>query len=673
MLRSVCFKNFVKFKEYQVMDFSGRGPFIFIGENCTGKSSVFEGIRRCLKLEYSTSISSVFDENFPSYFICNFETGLSGSNENIISGIVRLPLTNRCKNESDESMHTVQSSDERLYNEDMQDEQKGKQTEPDLSTDMESTSQQLKRQRNSSRDNPLSISGPATKRDVDLKKISIGEDVKEKNDLKSENYYKFAMKCSEEHPMFINSVEKSKDKKKLEVLQYYIVQNTDSLKKLFVDSILKQKSDSKDVDKYICTEFKSIEDRRVESNKGLESILSILTEEIVVTFPLRSIGPLQWSKSKRIAGEFREDNYREAEIRCEIMKYFLEDKGEIFDKTKEELIFKQLTQIKDYDFQLGKDGKIDLPKGKFALLKTPEGILEAKTFSILLSSKQYKTILLEEPDRGMHPQLVARMIQIMNQEKGNKRVILTTHQKEFISPWTVSDTFIFRRSKTKHRIISGKQLLGEEKDASMKDMRLATSQHISDIFFARKVLFYEGESEKLFLGELKRQILTSECSITSKLFNGDEDECEKLKRSMMKYTFIELNGKDLSTFYHTISDKLELNHLFLLDTDKNKSEQVKPERIFYWKDGDIEKMVIEMCKADDELANGLVQQNVISLDSANRTLRIKKKRKNKKRKLFLNERITCSNITESVRLLLEHCKPNDDLAAFIKRLMYLPF
>ncbi|XP_060594641.1 uncharacterized protein LOC132748996 [Ruditapes philippinarum] len=561
-------------------------------------------------------------------------------------------------------MLTVQSSDEKLENEDVQDDQKRKQTEPDLSTDMESTSQQLKRQRTSSGDNPLNIPGPAAKRDVELQKTSFGEDVKGRNDLESANYYKFAMKCSDEQSIFINSVEESEDKKRLEVLQCYIEQDTDSLKKLFVDSILKQKSDSKDVDKYIYTEFRSMEDRPVESINELESILNILTEEIVFTFPLRSIGPLQWSKSKRIAGEFRDDNYREAETRCEIMKYFLEDKGEIFNKEKEEHIFKQLTQIKDYDFKLGKDGKIDLPKGKFALLKTPEGILEAKTFSILLSSKQYKTILLEEPDRGMHPQLVARMIQIMNQEKGNKRVILTTHQKEFISPWTVSDTFIFRRSETKHRIISGKQLLGEKKDASMKDMRLATSQHISDIFFARKVLFYEGESEKLFLGELKRQILTSECSITSKLFNGDEEECKKLKSCMMEYTFIKLNGEGLSEFYHAISDKLQLNHLFLLD--KDKSEQVKHGQIFYWKDGDLEKMVIEMCKADDKLAKDLVQQNVITFDSTKPKGTFDIKKRKGKGKLFLDERITCSNITMSVRLLLEHCKPNDDLAAFIK-------
>jgi predicted ATP-binding protein involved in virulence len=184
----------VKFKEYQVMDFSGKGPFIFIGENCTGKSSVFEGIRRCLKLEYSTSISSVFDENFPSYFICNFETGMSGSNENIISGIVRLPLTNRCKNESDEIMLKVQSSNEKLENEDVQDDQKRKQTEPDLSTDMKSTSQQLKRQRTSSGDNPLNIPGPAAKIDVELQKTSFGEDVKGRNDLESANYYKFVFR-----------------------------------------------------------------------------------------------------------------------------------------------------------------------------------------------------------------------------------------------------------------------------------------------------------------------------------------------------------------------------------------------------------------------------------------------------------------------------------------------
>jgi predicted ATP-dependent endonuclease of OLD family len=201
-------------------------------------------------------------------------------------------------------------------------------------------------------------------------------------------------------------------------------------------------------------------------------------------------------------------------------------------------------------------GESHSKRGKFALIKTPEGILAAKEFSILISSKQFKTILFEEPERGMHPQFVERMVQIMKQEKNNKRVILTTHQKGIVTPWTIPDTFIFRRSENGNQIISGKSILNKKNIESMKNMRLLTSHNITDIFFARKVLFYEGDSEELFLRELKSQILAGECSITANVFNGNKAKSDEFRKILIEYTFIKMNGKGQSELYHKISGKL---------------------------------------------------------------------------------------------------------------------
>jgi hypothetical protein len=381
------------------------------------------------------------------------------------------------------------------------------------------------------------------------------------------------------------------------------------------------------------------------------------------------MAPYQWSESKRHTIEHRNENYEEAVNRCEIINYYYNHLDK-FDKDKEETYFSQVTQGEDDNFEQMVTGESRPKRGRFALIKTPEGILGTKEFSILISSKQYKTILLEEPERGMHPQFVQRMVQIMKQEKSNKRVILTTHQKGIITPWTIFDTFIFRRSEEGNRIISGKSVLDDENIASMKNMRLFTSQHISDIFFARKVLFYEGDSEELFLGELKSQILTGDCSITSKLFNGDDVACSNLKTSLIEYTFIKMNGEGQSEFYHEISDKLQLDHLFLLDKDKGQTGQ-KHGRIFHWKDGDIENMVLNMCTNNAKLTDDLVKENVITFISNDniRPIRIKCRRGRSRGKLFLDKRIKCSNITTSVRILLEHCKETDDLALFIKTLM----
>lgn len=40
---------------------------------------------------------------------------------------------------------------------------------------------------------------------------------------------------------------------------------------------------------------------------------------------------------------------------------------------------------------------------EFPLLKTSEGILEAKLTSLLLARKDIQTLCMEDPDRGMHP------------------------------------------------------------------------------------------------------------------------------------------------------------------------------------------------------------------------------------------------------------------------------
>ncbi|XP_060570751.1 uncharacterized protein LOC132729031 [Ruditapes philippinarum] len=684
MLRSICFKNFVRFEEYQLLDFSESGPFIFIGENCSGKSSVFEGIRRCLKLQYSSSISSVYDSNQPSYFICNFETGFTEDIENnIICGIVLLPPTSQKHKECDEDIEKPNSENEMSCGE--KPDRKRKKRKKSSSVE-ETPIPKQKRQRKSSLKNEkgLSVERTSTNKKTSDRFCS-GENVKQYNPVRQYNttrYYKFAMKCAECDPVFINLVDKSEDGTNLIICKRYKISPTDNKQahKQFKSTILEQKSESIGVDNYIQAIFKSIDEMQEDISEGLESILDPLTKDLIFTFPLRSVGPLQWSESKRIASEYRERNYTEAENRCEIIKYFLEDNGEKFDKEKEEEYFKQLTQIDDYHFTL-ENGKINLPKGKFALLKTPEGILEAKAFSIIISSKQYKTILLEEPDRGMHPQFVERMTQIINQENKSKRVLLITHQKGFITPRTVSDTFIFRCSGTSHRIISGKSIL--ENDANMKKLRLLTSHHIPDIFFARKVLFYEGDSEELFLGELKSQILSGDCSVTSKLFEKDDAVLlnKQLKKCLIEYTFIKMNSKDNRKFYQSICERLKLDHLVLVDREavaymladrkprrekenerlkkrsreewKNIRRDIKEEQIFFWLDGNIEDMVFAMCENNSRLERDLADQKV----------------KRGRRKLFLHESVKCSHITESVRLLLDNCKPEHDLAAFIKRLM----
>ncbi|XP_060570753.1 uncharacterized protein LOC132729034 [Ruditapes philippinarum] len=605
MLRSVLFKNFVKFEKYQVMDFSSDGPFILIGENGSGKSSVLEGIRRCLKLKLSTSMSSIFDTKTMSYFICTAETAGLQDEKNVIFGIVAMPKK-----------------------------------------------------------------GAMPK---------IGNELLNQSSLFW--FYKFAF--SKDDQIFIDlisSSEVSEGEVELIVSNSYTCSDG-----AFIKAVLNPKPKEHDIETCIDSIFGNLYTDQTPCSDKLGQLLCDLTKQFVLTFPLRSIGPLQWSESTRITSAWRKENYNEAEKRCEIIKHFLEDNGETFDKDKEKEYFQHLTQIENYDFTL-EGGKISLPKG-FALLKTPEGILEAKAFSILISSKQYRTILLEEPDRGMHPQILDRMIEIIHQEKDKKRVILTTHRKAFITPWTVSDTFIFKHTKANKetRIVSGTDLFTNRKDGSMNKKALLTSHNIPDILFASKVLFYEGLSEHLFLGELRSQILAGTDSVTSGVFEDDKVEANKrLKKSLMEYTLVCMNGRDNQTFYHNISKKLGLDFLILLDKDilykqlekekrKNRikmetrdelatkrEEYLKEKNVFFWFDGAIEDMVQAMCKKNQGLKDKLAEQKMEFPPEVRECT-------SNGPKLFLHKGIKKVHITESVKLLLGYCRLEDDLAELIKK------
>lgn len=350
-------ENFVRFKNEQILTFKeNENPYIFVGENGSGKTSVMEGIRRCLPRTTSTRWSEVFDESKNSIFICKYD----------VSKCPDLVLKNTEK---------------------------------------------------------LLFSGVITQ----SKKHDTSE------------YFKFV---STKEELFIDVYEK----------MHYVrsVQNTNT--------------------KSVCDIFEKLKDNKIEAadiinfdhethseaiQGSLEHRLGALEKYVVMTFPSRSIGPLQWSRSEKIDQDICEENYAEAGKRAEIIRYFLDHPGE-FDSVAEQEIFRDLTGHDEIKF-LYRDKHVTvesersetrLPGGKFALLKLPEGTLEAKYFSILMANKNCQTLALEEPDKGMHPQMVERMLAVIQKHSYNKTVIMCTHNSYFVNPFTITRLLIFRKVTT---------------------------------------------------------------------------------------------------------------------------------------------------------------------------------------------------------------------------------
>lgn len=80
---------------------------------------------------------------------------------------------------------------------------------------------------------------------------------------------------------------------------------------------------------------------------------------------------------------------------------------------------------------------------EFPLLKTSEGVLEAKLTSLLLAHKHIQTLCLEDPDRGMHPQMIERLRTVLHREAYKKTIIVVTHSPNFIDTITVQNTYVF--------------------------------------------------------------------------------------------------------------------------------------------------------------------------------------------------------------------------------------
>lgn len=403
----------------------------------------------------------------------------------------------------------------------------------------------------------------------------------------------------------------------------------------------------------------------------VEERLQLLDKYVVMTLPLRSIGPLQWSKSERIAEEKRKENYSEASQRAEIISYFLENQNE-FDLEKEKWYFSGLTERVDIQFELSapkseqvksiivKSTENKLPGDEFALLKMPEGILEAKYFSILMSSNHFLTLILEEPDRGMHPQMIEKMLAIIQSENRNKMVVLTTHNACFVSPLTISRLVVFKRLSSRTGNITNKGrteiipdlslIFKEDKDTpqqnlssqpGMKTLRLLTRDHFNDLIFAKRILFCEGESDFLFLTAVKEHIMkrSSGSYRVLKLINEEgaagDITIEALQKIQVSTQIICMNGWKNAAKMHRVCGRQGLkvdDHYFVCDKDamidkdgkmisknrwldnyeniveefnssrkdwKEARQELRNEcKCFVWRDGTIEDMVMSLLRTE---------------------------------------------------------------------------
>ncbi|VDI30730.1 Hypothetical predicted protein [Mytilus galloprovincialis] len=495
----MVFSNFIQFKDFQGLSFKD-GPHFFIGANSSGKSSTLEILRRCMSTDINSTMSSTYDETKNAYAFCKFE----------------IP---RCTNlEIFENISTIWSGVVKRTNKTF------------------------------------------------LKIVWLRNSMLPPSTLVQVIYYiidengKFSVKRQK-----VVNADKSIGEEQLSRTLNKLVSITPRRDQTN-SQLNKQKDDLLEIVLDLVDKMSHITDEELHANwtsnvddfqKKLEDMQFIKKVEstYVATMPMRAIGTLQWTRSKKIVKQ--EENYQEACERAEIINELIT--SDEVDQPKAERIFKFLTGPFEYKFYLDpqRQGLMlvkETNTAEFPLLKTPEGVFEAKQFSLLMAHKFVHTICLEEPDRCMHPQMVERMRDIFQRESihKDKMVIVVSHNPFLINSITAEKTHVFFR---KVEQISTKVSCGI---LAIDDI----NRHITDVdnlkklIFAAKVLFLEGTTDKILIEGLFDHHFK---------YSDDDDN---VKSAIHSHQLVVLGSKTFDSKVMKFCEQTSLPAKWLFDRDK---------------------------------------------------------------------------------------------------------
>nr|XP_034323678.1 uncharacterized protein LOC105341935 [Crassostrea gigas]XP_034323679.1 uncharacterized protein LOC105341935 [Crassostrea gigas] len=366
-----------------------------------------------------------------------------------------------------------------------------------------------------------------------------------------------------------------------------------------IESILNKNDDGSSDDK-VNDIIEKIKHSKKESS-SYEPNWKSLEKKFIATFPLRGIGSVQWTRSKLIGKKHKKRNYKIASERAEIISTILSQKNENkhFNEKDETRIFNFLTYPEVFKFEkVHKKIMVQHNGQKFDLLKTSEGIIEAKVVSLLLAQNDIKTLCLEDPDRGMHPQMIERLKTVLYKSARRKTIIVVTHSPYFVDTITIHRTHVFIRNRLHEPYVCSILNVGDNSDLS----KVSGIETLRTLLFATKVLLVEGPTDR----DVMQAILTQEkCT---ELEISKESKEDYLTENMTAYQIIPIGGCDNIEKVQAFCDYIDLPCLCLLDRDKaigkekkdeeDKKDKKNPKVTFLGKRKnieDIEKLEAEIC------------------------------------------------------------------------------
>ena len=83
-----------------------------------------------------------------------------------------------------------------------------------------------------------------------------------------------------------------------------------------------------------------------------------------------------------------------------------------------------------------------------------DGTINIISLIVLLYFENDKVIMIEEPERNMHPKLISRVITMLKEKSKDKQIFITTNNPEFVKHSEIKDLFFISRNKNGYSDIS---------------------------------------------------------------------------------------------------------------------------------------------------------------------------------------------------------------------------
>lgn len=560
MLRGIVLENFVHFSERFALDFSksNHGPNIFVGASSTGKTVVLELIRRCMDIRLNSSLTNRCDESKTAYVFCEFENAYDNYEGTIISGMI-----------VDKVHEDIVDSDE----EDEEWEENKK----------------------------------VNKEDTIFHKV-IMYVYKEEMKFCSKTYLKTP---GDSIVDLRKNVRLSKD-----VLAEMLDKELLSANKgRQPDGNYQISSGIKDGFDIAFAEKVSNEIRKLQKeNKTYNQCPKVwreLEDTFVGVLSMRGLGVFQWTKSQLINDEFKSTNYKGTCIQAEIIAELMESK--YIDREREQKMFHFLTSGSKFHFVKKSKSEIVVQHGgrEFALLKTSVGILEAKQFSLLMAHDKLQTICLEEPDRGMHPQMIERMKEVLHYESRNKTIIVVTHSPSLVDSTSLRNTFFFSDRENVAKVVN---IYDELKNNDYLKMLVTTE--FKTILFSSNVLFVEGLTDKIVLEAIFRKVKERSKSFDENFSILSHEICSMAGKSKAKKVqgfcnalnikfrlvldrdaMITTEESDIKAIRRSLkgeeeSISISISEFLEKEFYQFSSDLAKEDNLFIWKDGELEDFLL---------------------------------------------------------------------------------